>query len=64
MSPSTPVNTQPINQITESPLTSTESSTNERQLNSERKQTDPPDFEEKVNTIDEINNQDMVMEDQ
>ena len=64
ISPSTPVNTQPITQITESPLTSTESSTNERQLNSKRKQTDPSDSEEEVNTTDEANNQDMVMEDQ
>ena len=64
ISPSTPVNTQPITQITESPLTSTESSTNARQLNSKRKQTDPPDSKEEVNTIDEANNQDMVMEDQ
>ena len=48
----------------ESPLTSTETSTNERQLNSKRKQTDPPDSEEEVNTSDETNNQDIVMEDQ
>ena len=47
----------------ESSLTSTESSTNERQTNSKRKQTDQPDSEEEINTIDEANNQDMVMED-
>ena len=34
------------------------------QLNSKRKQTDPPDSEEEVNTTDEVNNQDMVREDQ
>ena len=45
-------------------LTSTEPSTNERQLNSKRMQTDPLDSEEEVNTIDEANNQDMVMKDQ
>ena len=64
ISPPTPVNTQHISQLTESPLTSTEPSTNERQLNSKRKQTDPPDSKEEVNTTDEANNQDMVMEDQ
>ena len=64
ISPSTPVNNQPISQLTESLLTSTEPSTNERQLNSKRKQIDPPDSTEKVNIIDEANNQDMVMEDQ
>ena len=47
----------------ESPLTSTETSTNERQLNSKRKQTDPPDSEEEANST-EANNQDMIMEDQ
>ena len=46
ISQSTPVNTQPIFQLTESPLTLTEPSTNERQLNSKRKQSDSPDFEE------------------
>ena len=64
ISPSTPVNTQPIYQLIESPLTSTESSTNERQLNSKRKEIDPPESEEEVNTTDDANNQDMVMEDQ
>ena len=34
------------------------------QLNSKRKQTDLPDSEGELNTIDETNNQDMVMEDQ
>ena len=62
ISPSTPVNTQQISQLTESPLTSTEPSTNERQLNSKRKQTDPPDSEEEVKSS-EANNQDMIMED-
>ena len=45
ISPSTPVNTQPISQLTESLLTSTEPSTNERQLNPKRKQTGQLDSE-------------------
>ena len=62
VSPSTPVKTQPTYQLTESPLTSTEYSINERQPNSKRKQIGPPYFEEEVNTSDEINNQNIVME--
>ena len=62
ISPSTPVNTQSISQLTEPPLTLTEPSTNERHLNSKRKQTDPPDSEEEVNST-ESNKQDMIMED-
>ena len=64
ISPTTPVNTQPIYQLIESTLTSTESSTNKRQLDSKRKEIDPPESEEEVNTTDDANNQDMVMEDQ
>ena len=52
ISPSTPVNT------------STELSINDRQPNSKRKQTDPLDSEEEVNTSDDTNNQDTVMENQ
>ena len=47
ISPSTPLNTQPISQLTESP-TSTEHITNERQQTAKRKQMDPPDSEEEV----------------
>ena len=64
ISPSIPVNTQSISQLTESPSTSTEPNINERQHNSKRKQTDPPDSKDEVNISDETNNQDMVMEDQ
>ena len=63
ISRSTPINTQPISQLTESP-TSTEPITNERQQTAKRKQTDPPDSEEEVNTSEVDNNSDMIMEDQ
>ena len=55
ISPSPPVNTQPISQLTESPLISTEPITNERQLNLKRKQIDSQDSEEEGNSI-EANN--------
>ena len=64
ISPSTPLNTKPISQLTESPLTSTEPTTNERQQTAKRKQQDPPDSEEEVNTSEETNDQDIIMEDQ
>ena len=63
ISPSTPINTQPISQLTESHI-STEPITNERQQTTKRKQTDPPDSEEEVNTSEVDNNSDMIMEDQ
>ena len=63
ISQSTPLNTQPISQLTESP-TSTEPITNKRQQTAKRKQTDPPDSEEEVNTSEVANNSDMIMEDQ
>ena len=53
ISPLTPVNTQAISQLTESPLISTEPSINERQPNPKRKKTDPLDSED---TSDETNN--------
>ena len=64
ISPSTPLNTQPIYQVTESPITSTEPITNERQQAAKRKQTDPLDAAEEVNTSEVDNNSDMIMEDQ
>ena len=64
ISPSTPLNTQPISQLTESPLTSTGPTTNERQKTAQCKQQDPPDSEEEVNTSEETNDQDIIMEDQ
>ena len=45
-------------------LTPTDSSLNEKQPNAKRKQTNQPDSEEVVSTIDETTNQDTVMEDQ
>ena len=62
--PSTPLNTQPISQLTESPTTSTEPITNERQHTSKCKQTDPLNYEDEVNTSEETNNQYIIMEDQ
>ena len=62
--PSTPLNTQPISQWTESPTTSTEPFINERQQTTKRKQTDPPDSEEEVIKPEKANNQNMIMEDQ
>ena len=63
LSPSTPINTHPISQLTESP-TSTEPLTNERQQTAKRKQTDPPDSEEEETTPEVDNNSDMIMEEQ
>ena len=54
MSSPTPLNTQPNSpQLTELKLISTESSLNEKQPKSNRKQTDPPDSKEVVSTTDE-----------
>ena len=53
---STLLNTQLISQLTESPTISTEPVTNERQQTAKRKQTDPPDSEEEVNTSEKANN--------
>ena len=64
ISPSTPLNTQPFSPLTESPLTPTELTSNERQQTAKRKQQDPPDSEEEVHTSEETNDQDVIMEDQ
>ena len=54
ISPSTPVNTQQISQLTKS-LKPTKTSTNEMQINSKRKQTDSPYSEEEVNSTEADN---------